>query len=134
MRGNELYVATCGDADSYLVRAARLLMPEHEPGEGLPRPTALRIDVWRGDFAVGDSLVLCSRNLVEVVGTEELKNAVVTLHPQSAVEHLHHLFVAAGGDGSDAVLAIEATEVIAQPRRAQARAGQPVRAACRRAR
>jgi hypothetical protein len=55
--------------------------------------------------------VLCSRNLVEVVGTEELKNAVVTLHPQSAVEHLHHLFVAAGGEGSDAVLAIEASEV-----------------------
>ena len=53
-----------------------------------------------------------SRNLTEVVGTEELKNAVVTLHPQSAVEHLHHLFVAAGGDGPDAVLAVEATELV----------------------
>ena len=52
---------------------------------------------------MGDSLLLVCRNLTEVVGTEELKNAVVTLHPQSAVEHLHHLFVAAGGDGSDAV-------------------------------
>jgi hypothetical protein len=111
VRGNELYVATSGDADSYLIRAARLLMPEHEPGEGLPAADTFRIDVWRGDFSVGDSLVLCSRNLVEVVGTEELKNAVVTLHPQSAVEHLHHLFVAAGGEGSDAVLTIEATEV-----------------------
>jgi len=111
VRGNELYVATCGDADSYLIRAARLLMPEHESGEGLPAADNVRIDVWKGDFAVGDSLVLCSRNLVEVVGTEELKNAVVTLHPQSAVEHLHHLFVAAGGEGSDAVLTIEATEV-----------------------
>ncbi|MGI8929447.1 MAG: hypothetical protein ACR2H0_08310 [Candidatus Limnocylindrales bacterium] len=111
VRGNELYVATCGDADSYLIRSARLLMPEHSSGEGLPALDAVKIDVWRGDFSVGDSLILCSRNLVEVVGTEELKNAVVTLHPQSAVEHLHHLFVAAGGDGSDAVLAIEATEV-----------------------
>ena len=111
VRGNELYVATAGDAESYLVRSARLLMPEHEPGEGLPAPDNVRIDVWRGDFTVGDSLVLCSRNLVEVVGTEELKNAVVTLHPQSAVEHLHHLFVAAGGEGSDAVLTIEASEV-----------------------
>ncbi|HUG48201.1 MAG TPA: hypothetical protein VMP67_07280 [Candidatus Limnocylindria bacterium] len=111
VRGNELYVATTGDAEAYLIRAARLLMPEHEPGEGLPAADKLRVDVWRGDFSVGDSLVLCSRNLVEVVGTEELKNAVVTLHPQSAVEHLHHLFVAAGGEGSDAVLAIEATEV-----------------------
>jgi hypothetical protein len=52
-----------------------------------------------------------SRNLTQVVGTEELKNAVVTLHPQSAVEHLHHLFVAAGGDGSDSVVALEATEL-----------------------
>ena len=100
-----------GDADSYLIRSARLLMPEHHSGVGLPAADNLRLDVWRGDFAVGDSLVLASRNLVEVVGTEELKNAVVTLHPQSAVEHLHHLFVAAGGEGSDAVLALEATEV-----------------------
>ena len=111
VRGNELYVSTCGDADSYLIRSARLLMPEHSSGDGLPAPDSVKIEVWRGDFSVGDSLVLCSRNLVEVVGTEELKNAVVTLHPQSAVEHLHHLFVAAGGDGSDAVLTIEATEV-----------------------
>ena len=128
VRGNELYVATCGDADSYLIRAARLLMPEHESGEGLPAADNVRVDVWRGDFSVGDSLVLCSRNLVEVVGTEELKNAVVTLHPQSAVEHLHHLFVAAGGEGSDAVLAIEATEVSLIARRAPPRAGQPERA------
>ncbi len=91
VRGNELYVATAGDAESYLIRAARLLMPEHEPGDGLPAPDTVRIDVWRGDFSVGDSLLLCSRNLVEVVGTEELKNAVVTLHPQSAVEHLHQV-------------------------------------------
>lgn len=111
VRGNELYVATCGEADGYLVRSARLLMPEHDSGSGLPATDSLKVDVWRGEFSVGDSLVLCSRNMVEVVGTEELKNAVVTLHPQSAAEHLHHLFVAAGGEGSDAVLAIEATEV-----------------------
>jgi serine/threonine protein phosphatase PrpC len=111
VRGGELYVATCGDADGYLVRSARLLMPEHDSGSGLPAADSLKVDVWRGEFSVGDSLVLCSRNVVETVGTEELKNAVVTLHPQSAAEHLHHLFVAAGGDGSDAVLAIEATEV-----------------------
>ena len=111
VRNNELYVATAGDANAYLIRSARLLMPEHHSAVGLPAADNLRLGVWRGDFAVGDSLVLASRNLVEVVGTEELKNAVVTLHPQSAVEHLHHLFVAAGGEGSDAVLALEATEV-----------------------
>jgi len=110
VRNNELYVATAGDANAYLIRSARLLMPEHHSGVGLPAADNLRLGVWRGEFAVGDSLVLSSRNLVEVVGTEELKNAVVTMHPQSAVEHLHHLFVAAGGEGSDAVLALEATE------------------------
>jgi hypothetical protein len=111
VRGNEIYVATCGEADGYLVRSARLLMPEHDSGSGLPAPDSLKVDVWRGEFTVGDSLVLCSRNLVEAVGTEELKNAVVTLHPQSAAEHLHNLFIAAGGTGSDAVLTIEASEV-----------------------
>jgi hypothetical protein len=110
IRGHELYVATTGPAEAYLVRAARLLMPEHSSGPGLPTGEGLRLDVWRGEFAIGDSLLLVSRDLTEVVGTEELKNSVVTLHPQSAVEHLHHLFVAAGGEGSDAVLAIEASE------------------------
>ncbi len=113
VRTNELYVATVGSAEAYLVRAARLLVPDHTQQPGLPADDALRVEVWRGEIAVGDSLLLVSRNLTEVVGTEELKNAVVTLHPQSAVEHLHHLFVAAGGDGPDAVLAIEATELAA---------------------
>ena len=111
VRTNELYVATIGDAEAYLVRAARLLVPDHTQQPGLPADDTLRVEVWRGEIAVGDSLLLVSRNLTEVVGTEELKNAVVTLHPQSAVEHLHHLFVAAGGDGPDAVLAVEATEL-----------------------
>ncbi|MEO7117536.1 MAG: hypothetical protein ABIZ34_01045 [Candidatus Limnocylindrales bacterium] len=111
IRGTELYVATTGPAEAYLVRAARLLMPEHDRGPGLPTADGIKLDVWRGEFAVGDSLLLVARDLTEVVGTEELKNAVVTLHPQSAVEHLHHLYVAAGGEGSDAVLAIEASEL-----------------------
>jgi hypothetical protein len=113
VRQSELYVASIGEADAYLVRAARLLMPDQTLTPGLPADDALRVDVWRGELAVGDSLLLVSRHLTEVVGTEELKNAVVTLHPQSAVEHLHHLFVAAGGDGSDAVIALEATELAA---------------------
>lgn len=113
IRTNELYVATIGAAEAYLVRAARLLVPDHTQQPGLPADDSLRVEVWRGEIAVGDSLLLVSRNLTEVVGTEELKNAVVTLHPQSAVEHLHHLFVAAGGDGPDAVLAVEATELAA---------------------
>ncbi|CAN5585737.1 hypothetical protein BH20CHL6_BH20CHL6_00130 [soil metagenome] len=111
IRSSELYLATSGGAEAYLVRQARLLLPELGRGEGLPANADPRVDIWRGEIAVGDSLVLVASRLVEVVGTEEFKNALVTLHPQSAVEHLHHLFVAGGGDGPDAVLAIEATEV-----------------------
>ena len=36
---------------------------------------------------------------------------MLTLHPQSAMEHLHHRFVAADGSGSDGAIAFEATEV-----------------------
>ncbi|MGH2407903.1 MAG: hypothetical protein ACRDF7_07500, partial [Candidatus Limnocylindrales bacterium] len=111
VRGHELYVATIGDADAYLVRQARLLsLPDAERGDGLPATGDPRVGVWRGEIAVGDSLLLVSGNVTRVVGTEEYKNALVTLHPQSAVEHLHHLFVAAGGDGSDTMLAVEAAE------------------------
>ena len=111
IRGNELYVATVGAVEAYLVRAARLLVPERTAAEGIPAAD-VRVDVWRGELSVGDSILLVSRRLTEAVGTEELKNAVVTLHPQSAVEHLHHLFVASGGEGSDAVLVVEASDLV----------------------
>ncbi len=112
VRGHELYVATIGDADAYLVRQARLLtLPEDERGEGLPASGDVHVDVWRGEIAVGDSLLLVAGNVTRTVGTEEFKDALVTLHPQSAAEHLHHLFVAAKGSGSDAILALEASEV-----------------------
>lgn len=114
VRGHELYVAMAGAADAYLVRQARLLtLPDEARGPGVPWPEDLHPLVWHGEFVVGDTLVLVGRDVTRVVGTEELKNAVVTLHPQSAVEHLHHLFVAAGGEGSDALIAIESTEVAA---------------------
>ena len=51
---------------------------------------------------------------------------MLTLHPQSAMEHLHHRFVAAGGAGSDGAIAFEATEVSATTR---GRAPVPVRPA-----
>jgi hypothetical protein len=136
VRGNELYVATIGDADAYLVRQARLLaLPDEERGDGLPAAGDPHVGVWRGEIAVGDSLLLVAGNVTRVVGTEEYKNALVTLHPQSAVEHLHHLFVASGGDGSDAILAVEAAEApvtraehrLVPVRPAEPLAGAPIR-------
>jgi hypothetical protein len=52
-----------------------------------------------------------SANVVARIGTDALKDALVTLHPQSAIEHLHARFVAADGKGSDGVVAFEAAEV-----------------------
>jgi hypothetical protein len=116
IRLNELYVVTVGPAEAYLIRGARLsTLPDPDRARGLPT-SELEPEVWRGEIAVGDSLVLVSPNVVSKLGADELKDALVTLHPQSAMEHLHHRFVAGDGHGSDGAIAIEATEVAATQR------------------
>lgn len=110
-RGRELYVATVGPAEAYLIRQARLsTLPDPNGDRGLPF-AELEPEVWRGELSVGDSLCLVSANVVARIGTDTLKDALVTLHPQSAIEHLHARFVAADGSGSDGAFAFEATEV-----------------------
>ncbi|MGK2851042.1 MAG: hypothetical protein ACSLFN_09050 [Candidatus Limnocylindrales bacterium] len=126
VRGNEMYVATVGPAEAYLIRQARLsTLPDPHRERGLPSG-GLEPDVWRGEISVGDSLVLISPNMVGRLGPDELKDAMLTLHPQSAMEHLHARFVAAGGGGSDGAIAFEATEVATTSR---ARTLVPVRPA-----
>ncbi len=116
VRGNELYVATVGPAEAYLIRQARLsTLPDPHRERGLPTEE-LEPDVWRGEISVGDSIVLVSPNVMARLGPDEMKDAMLTLHPQSAMEHLHHRFVAADGAGSDGALAFEATEVAATHR------------------
>ncbi len=111
VRGNEMYVATVGPAEAYLIRQARLsTLPDPHRERGLPS-SGLEPEVWRGEVTVGDSLVLISPNIVAKLGPDELKDAMVTLHPQSAMEHLHQRFKTADGSGSDGAIAFEATEV-----------------------
>ena len=117
VRGNELYVVTIGPAEAYLVRQAHLLtLPDAARAHGLPMDEVTP-EVWRGEIAVRDSLVLVSSNLAAKLAPDQLKDAVVTLHPQAAMEQVHQAFVAAGGTGSDAALAIEAGEVAATAHR-----------------
>ena len=126
VRGNEMYVATVGPAEAYLIRQARLsTLPDPHRERGLPSG-GLEPDVWRGEITVGDSLVLTSPNIVARLGADELKDAMLTLHPQSAMEHLHARFRAAEGSGSDGAIAFEATEVAPTSR---ARTLVPVRPA-----
>jgi hypothetical protein len=111
VRDNELYVGTVGPAEAYLNRGARLsTLPDPHRDRGLPS-TDHEPDVWRGEMNVGDQLVLISANLVASLGPEELKDALVMLHPQSAMDQLHERFVSAGGTGSDGAIEIEAAEI-----------------------
>ncbi len=126
VRGSEMYVATVGPAEAYLIRQARLsTLPDPHRERGLPSGE-LEPDVWRGEISVGDSLVLVSPNVIAKLGADGLKDAMLTLHPQSAMEHLHQQFVAADGSGSDGAIAFEATEVSSTSR---ARTLVPVRPA-----
>ena len=113
-------------------RPASRRCPIPQRDRGLPAGE-LEPDVWRGEVAVGDSLVLISPNVMTKLGVDELKDAMLTLHPQSAMEHLHHRFVAADGSGSDGAIAFEASEVVGDVQVADARPGQARRAARRRA-
>ncbi len=111
VRDNELYVCTVGPAEAYLSRGARLsTLPDPHRERGLPAAD-LEPDVWRGEISVGDQLLLVSPAVSERLGPDELKDALVTLHPQSAVEHLHSRYVAAGGTGSDGAITLEVGEV-----------------------
>ena len=46
---------------AYLVRSARLLVPEHKAGPGVPADD-VTVDVWRGELAIGDSVAPGGRN------------------------------------------------------------------------
>jgi hypothetical protein len=68
---------------------------------------------WEGELAAGDRVALLSRNVAQVVGVEEVQQALATLRPAAAVEHLQQLFRIRGGEGSDGLLAIELVELAA---------------------
>jgi hypothetical protein len=111
VRDNELYVCTVGPAEAYLSRGARLsTLPDPHRDRGLPS-SEVEPEVWRGEINVGDQLMLVSPNVVALLGADALKDALVTLHPQSAAEQLTARFRADGGAGSDGIVIIEAAEV-----------------------
>ncbi len=117
VRGCELYVTTAGPVDAYLVHQAHLLtLPGPNAGVDLPAED-LAPQIWRGEVGAGDTLALVSRNITATLGTDELKDALNTLHPQAAMERVHARFAAAGGAGSDGAIAIEAVEVLATSQR-----------------
>jgi type II secretory pathway pseudopilin PulG len=114
VRGNELYVATTGPAEAYMVRQARLLtLPDANPDSGLPAPELEGPEVWHGEIAAGDCLILISPNVTRRTGLGPIQDAVLQLHPQAAVEQIHRQFGSGslGSTGGDGILFVEATEV-----------------------
>ena len=114
IRGNELYVATVGPAEAYLIRQARLLtLPDADPESGLPTDMLEGPEVWHGEIATGDCLVLVSPNVTSKIGLGPLQDTVGQLHPQAAVEQIQRQFSSGGlgATGGDGLLIVEATEV-----------------------
>jgi type II secretory pathway pseudopilin PulG len=114
VRGNELYVATVGPAEAYLVRQARLLtLPDSAPESGMPAEDIGEPQVWHGEITAGDCLILMSPNVTKHIGLGPIQDAVLQLHPQAAVEQIHRQFGSGslGSTGGDGLLFIEATEV-----------------------
>jgi hypothetical protein len=114
VRGNEVYVATVGPAEAYLVREARLLtLPEPDPGSGLPSEDGSDPEVWHGDLLAGDSLILISPNATRRIGLAPIQEAVIQLHPQVAIEQIHRQLTGGGlgVSGGDGMIALEADEV-----------------------
>jgi hypothetical protein len=116
VRGTELYVATVGPAEAYLVRDARLLtLPEPKPESGLPNEDGADPEIWRGDLVVGDCLILISPNATRRIGLAPIQEAVLRLHPQVAIDQIHRQLTGGGigVSGGEGMLALEATEVSA---------------------
>ncbi len=114
VRGNELYVATIGAAEAYLMRQARLLtLPDPSPGSGLPAEEIDGPEVWHGEIAAGDCLILISPNVTRRIGLGPIQDAVLQLHPQAAVDEIHSQFGSGslGSIGGDGALFVEASEV-----------------------
>jgi hypothetical protein len=125
--GREGHVAKLGPAAAVIVRKERMFelppppsVDEEDPrvrerrvAESLGEALEIRPYTWEGELAAGDRVALLSRNVAQVVGVEEVQQALATLRPAAAVEHLHQLFKIRGGQGSDGLLAIELVELAA---------------------
>jgi len=125
IRGRQAHVAKLGPAAAVILREGRMfeLPPPPAVDEEDPRVRERRVAAtlgealeitpytWRGELADGDRLALVSRNLAQVVGVDELKQALATQRPKAAVEHLEQVFQIRGGTGSDGILAIEIVEL-----------------------
>jgi hypothetical protein len=138
IRAAELHVAKIGPAGAIIVRGERIyelpppLPADDEVGSGrrvadsLGEVLEIEPVTWSGELAGGDRVALISRNLAEIVGAEDTRQALLTLRPTAAAQHLHRVFRERGGSGSDGLITIE---LLAIPLTATTHRLEPVRPA-----
>jgi hypothetical protein len=125
IRASELHVAKIGPAGAIIVRGERIyeLPPPHLAEEddrggrtvadSLGEALEIEPVTWSGELAHGDRVALVSRNLAEIVGAEDTRQALLRLRPGPAARELHALFRERGGTGSDGLLVIELNAISA---------------------
>ena len=125
LQGREAHVVKLGPASGVIIRDERMyeVPPPPPVHEEDPRSRerrvaatlgeALEIDpfTWHGEVIAGDRLALVSRNLATVVGTDEIRNGILSTRPAAAAEHIQQLFAVRGGVGSAGLLIVELTEM-----------------------
>jgi serine/threonine protein phosphatase PrpC len=125
VRGREAHAAKLGPASAVIVRDTRMYEIPPPPAviEEDPRVRRRRVAAslgealevepytWQGALAADDRIALVSRHFAHTVGVDELKQALATMRPAQAIEHLQHVFAIRGGTGSDGILAVEVDEL-----------------------
>jgi len=121
----EAHVAKLGRASAVICRGGLMyeLPPPPEVQEADPRIRETRVAdtlgealeitpfTWSGPLAPGDKIALLSRSLAQAVGNEELQQALTTLRPAAAAEHLDQLARMRDARAGAALLAVEMVEV-----------------------
>lgn len=122
IRAAELHVAKIGPAGAIIVRGERIyelpppLPADDEDGrrrvaDSLGEVLEIEPVTWSGELAGGDRVALISRNLAELVGAEDTRQALLTKRPAAAARHLHRVFRERGGSGSDGLITIELSAI-----------------------
>jgi hypothetical protein len=123
IRAAELHVAKIGLAGAIIVRGERIFElppplpaddevgPHRRVADSLGEVLEIEPVTWSGELAGGDRVALISRNLAEVVGAEDARQALLTLRPAAAAQHLHSIFRERGGSGSDGLITIELSAI-----------------------
>ena len=122
IRAAEMHVAKIGPAGAIIVRGERIyelpppLPADDEDGrrrvaDSLGEVLEIEPVTWSGELAGGDRVALISRNLAELVGAEDTRQALLTMRPAAAAQHLYRVFRERGGSGSDGLITIELSAI-----------------------